>query len=67
MNQNLWNTWFEEKVHLNQDWNLVHLSQSEIPRLSLTLNKIPRLSLTFQKNKIFPDFPWCWEPWVKAQ
>ncbi len=21
-------------------------------------------SLTFQKNKILPDFPWWWEPWV---
>ena len=45
--KNLGNIWFEQKVPLNQGWNLVHLSQNKIPWLSLTLDKkkyfIPQL------------------------
>ena len=57
------NIWFERKVHLNQGWNLVHLSQSKILWLSRIPNKIPWLT---RKKILFPrfsDFPWCWEPW----
>ncbi len=46
------NIWFEEKVHLNHSWNLVHLSQTKIPWLSPTLNKFPWLS----RRNFFPWF-----------
>ncbi len=54
------NIWFEEKVHLNQGWNLVRLSHSKIPQFSLTLNKIPQ---DFPEGNFFPNSLWCWEPW----
>ncbi len=34
--KNLGKRWFEEKVHFNQGWNLVHLSQTKIPWLWTT-------------------------------
>ncbi len=54
MPRNIWN-------------NLVYLSQIKIPWLSLTLDKNYWNSLTFQKENIFPDFPWRWQPWCKLQ
>ncbi len=39
----------------NQGWNLVHLTQSDIPWLSLTLNEIPWLSRKQHFSLIFPD------------
>ena len=47
--------WFQEKMHWIQGWNLVHLSQSKIPWLSLTLNQIPWLSRTKFFSLTFPD------------
>ncbi len=46
--------------------NLVYLGQIKIPWLSLTLDKKYWNSLTFPdfpEGNVFPDFPWCWEPW----
>ena len=34
------------------------------PWLSLTPDKKYWNSLTFQKENIFPDFPWWWQPWI---
>ncbi len=47
--------WFEEKMHLKHNWNLVHLNQSKIPWLSLTLNKIPWLPRKKFLSLILPD------------
>ncbi len=50
------------KVHWNQGWNLVNLSQIKIPWLSLTLKKFPDFPEENFFPVIFPDFPWCWKP-----
>ncbi len=54
-----WQSPGEEKVHFNLSWNLVHLSPSVIPGLSLALDKKKK------KKKLIPWLSWKKNvPWL---
>ncbi len=44
-------------------WIRVGIWSAQSEQNSLTFLDSQQNSLTFQKKNIFPDFPWCWEPW----